>query len=128
MRESEVKKAYLRELFGALALYCVVLTAALHFGSGMQEGPSRTAILLSPCLPFLLVVWALVRQVGRLDEYLRLTTLEDIAIVCAVTAGWTFTYGFLENAGFPRLSLFVIWPAMGATWLAVCAFRWLRRR
>ncbi|HEY2630592.1 MAG TPA: hypothetical protein VGI57_15790 [Usitatibacter sp.] len=128
MHEREVKKAYLRELFGALALYCAVLTAALHFGSGMAAGPARTAVLLSPSLPFLLMVWAVVRQVRRMDEYLRLIALEDFAIIGAVTAGWTFTYGFLETAGFPRLSMFTIWPAMGATWLALCALRWLRRR
>ena len=128
MREREVKKAYLRELLGALAVYAAVLAAALHFGSAMPAGATRTAVLVSPALPLLLVVWVVVRQVGRLDEYLRLTALEDIAIVCAVTAGLTFTYGFLENAGFPRLSMFIVWPVMGGTWLAVCAFRWLRRR
>ncbi len=128
MLEREVKKVYLRELFGALAIYAVVLVAALHFGRAMPEGTVRTAVLLSPSLPFFLAVWAVARQVGRMDEYLRFSALQDIAIVCAVTAGWTFTYGFLENVGFPRLSMFTVWPVMGGTWLVVGALRCFRNR
>ena len=67
-------------------------------------------------LPILLAIWAIVRQVRRSDEFIRKTTMEHIAIAAAVTAGWTFTYGFLENAGYPRLSMFTVWPVMGAVW------------
>jgi hypothetical protein len=62
-----------------------------------------------------------------MDEYARLKSLEAIAISAAFTAGWTLTYGFLENAGFPKLSMGVVWPVMGAVWgTVVCLHRFIR--
>ena len=49
-------------------------------------------------------VWAIVRQFGRMDEFVRLRSLENFAIAAAVTACVSFTYGFLEGAGFPKLA------------------------
>jgi hypothetical protein len=46
----------------------------------------------------------------------------------AVTAGLTFTYGFLEGAGFPKLSMFWVWGLMGGTWAAVAGLRCLVSR
>jgi hypothetical protein len=63
-----------------------------------------------------------------MDEYLRLQMLGDIAIAAAVTSGWTFTYGFLENTGFPRLSMFTVLPAMFGVWGFLAIFRSLSRR
>ena len=34
----------------------------------------------------------------------------------AITAGLRFTCGFLENAGYPRLSMFTTWPLMAISW------------
>ncbi len=114
--ERENLRLYFKELTGALLLYAVVLILALTYGQRMLPGPLQTVIFLSPMLPFLLAVWAIVRQLRRSDEFIRKTTLEHLAIAAAVTAGWTFTYGFLENAGYPRLSMFTVWPVMGAVW------------
>ncbi len=38
---------------------------------------------------------------------------ENVAIAAVITAGWTFTYGFLEGVGYPRLSMFSVWEVMG---------------
>ena len=43
-------------------------------------------------------------------------SLESIAIGAAVTAALSLTYGFLESAGFPKLSMFWVWPVMGLVW------------
>jgi hypothetical protein len=51
-----------------------------------------------------------------MDEFQRLRALESIAVAAAVTAGLTFTYGFLEGLGFPRLSMFWVWGITGITW------------
>ena len=50
-----------------------------------------------------------VRHFGRIDEYQRMRMLENVALASAVTAGLTFTYGFLETAGYPKLSMFTVW-------------------
>ena len=119
MRQEARNSKYAKELWGALVLYAIVLVAALTIGKCMEPGLAQTLVFVSPMIPFLLGVWAVVRQVRRSDEFIRKTTLERIAIAAAVTAGWTFTHGFLENAGFSRLSMFTVWPVMGAVWCVV---------
>lgn len=116
MTQQAKNRQYYIELGGAMLLYAIVLSGALRFGPTLQPGALRVAIFLSPMLPIGVAVWAIVRQIRRSDEFIRKTTLEHIAIAAAVTAGLTMTYGFLENAGFPRLSMFTVWPLMGAVW------------
>jgi hypothetical protein len=76
----------------------------------------------------MLAVRAIVRQIRRSDEFMRKMLVEHVAITAAVTAGWTFTYGFLENAGYPKLSMFTVWPAMGAVWAILTIVEKVRHR
>ena len=128
MKQKERNLRYYRELTGALVLYAIVLVAALSIGKRMPPGAAQTLLYVSPMLPFLLAVWVIVRQIRRSDEFVRKTTLEHVAVAAAVTAGWTFTYGFLENAGYPRLSMFTVWPVMGAVWGVLAIAASLRQR
>lgn len=107
--EQKVAKLYLRELMSALGLYIVLLVAAITFGRPMTPGVLRTAFLLSPMIGFGAAIWAIVRQVQREDEFRRMRLLENIALGAAITAALTFSYGFLETAGFPKLSMFTVW-------------------
>lgn len=116
MTEKMSMRLYYKELGGALALYAVVLSISLIYGQRLSPGPLQTIVFIGPMVPVLLAIWAIVRQVRRSDEFIRKTTMEHLAIAAAVTAGWTFTYGFLENAGYPRLSMLTVWPVMGAVW------------
>ncbi|HEY0065339.1 MAG TPA: hypothetical protein VGC21_24695 [Telluria sp.] len=116
MREKEAYRLYHIELFSGLGIYMVLLVVALRYGPGMPEGVLRIALMVSPMIGFGLGVRAIARQLARSDEYMRLRTLEAIAVAAAVTAGLTFTYGFLENTGMPKLSMFTVWPLMGAVW------------
>jgi len=68
-------------------------------------------------------VWAIARHFGRMDEFVRLRSLEGLAIAAAVTAGLTFTYGFLETAGFPKVSMFWVWGIMGSVWALYSSLR-----
>lgn len=128
MNESRKHLPYAKELGMAMVLYAAVLVVALSVGRRMPPGPLQTALYVSPMLPILLAAWAIVRQIRRSDEFVRKTTLEHIAVAAAVTAGWTFTYGFLENAGYPRLSMFSVWPAMAGVWVALAVVEHLRHR
>ncbi len=116
MHEKRVGKAYMRELMGSLALYMVLLFAAIRWGRPMEEGVLRTLVLLSPMIGFGLALWAIARHFGRIDEYVRMRLLETVALAAAITAGLTFSYGFLETAGYPKLSMFTVWCVLcGAT-------------
>ncbi len=116
MHEKIVNRTYLREMAGAFAIYCVMLVATIKFGRPMPEGTTRTLVMLTPMIGFLAMVWAIGRHLMRVDEYVRKFTLENIAIAAAVTAGVTFTYGFMETAGYPRLSMFTVWCVLCGTW------------
>ena len=123
MREQEAAKRYLLELFGSITAYIVLLVAAIGFGRPMPAGVLRTVILLSPMLGFGLMLWVMVRHFRRLDEYIRRLFLENTAIAAAITAGLTFSYGFLETAGYPKLSMFSVWMLMGSAWGLTAIFR-----
>lgn len=116
MHEKRIMKSYHRELAGSLVLYGVLLVLAIRFGRPMPEGALRTALLLSPMIGFGAAIWAMARHVRRVDEYVRKALLENVALGAALTAGLSFTYGFLETAGFPLLSMFTVWCVLcGAT-------------
>jgi hypothetical protein len=78
-------------------------------------GPTRRNC--GPPLP------SIARHVARIDEYQRQRLLETIALSAAITGAVTFTYGFLETAGFPRLSMFSVWIIMGGSWALVSGMR-----
>jgi len=128
MLEREAKRKYYLEMGAVGALYVVTLVGSIQIGKGMEPGTARTLLLLTPVIPVLLTVWVLVRQFGRMDEFVRLRSLEAFSVAGAITAGLTFTYGFLEGAGFPRLSMFWVWGVMGISWGAVSCWRSLFKR
>jgi hypothetical protein len=118
MKEREANSKYRIELFSALLLYVAVLVGSISLALSVDPGPARTLLLLTPTVPVMLAVWAIARHFRRMDEFVRLRSLESVAIAAAVTAALSLTYGFLESAGFPRLSMFWVWAVMGGTWAA----------
>lgn len=128
MHEKRINRIYLREFFGAMFVYMLLLVAANKLGGPMADGLARTLALASPMIGVLLVIWAIARHFRRVDEFIRLYTLENMAIAAAVTSGLTFTYGFLENAGYPMLSMFIVLPVMFGVWGLVTCLRALANR
>lgn len=123
MLERDAKRKYRWELGLTMALYIASLLASMTFSKGLEPGLARTLLASLPAIPVLLFVWVMARQFRRMDEFVRLRSLESIAVAAAVTAGLTFTYGFLEDVGFPRLSMFWVWGVMGITWGVHSALR-----
>ena len=128
MKEREANSKYRVELFSAMLLYMAVLFGSISLSKEMEPGMARTLLLVTPMVPLMLAVWAIARHFRRMDEFIRLRALEGLAIAAAVTAGLSLTYGFLESAGYPKLSMFWVWTVMGATWgLYACLRRVLSR-
>jgi purine-cytosine permease-like protein len=123
MHEKQVARAYKVELWTAVAVYGVLLFTSIHFGRRMEESTLRTIVLVLPMIGFGLMIRAVARHVARIDEYQRQRLLETIALSSAITGAVTFTYGFLETAGFPRLSMFTVWIIMGTSWAVVSGMR-----
>lgn len=127
--ERKAGRKYMRELYGSIAIYIALLIPSVTYGPAMDAGIVKTAVLVCPIIGMFSMIWAMARQVGRMDEYQRSAMLETCAIAAAVTAGVAFTYGFLENAGYPRLSMFTVWGLMGSSWLVVGLIRrWMMER
>lgn len=116
MKEREANSKYRMELFSAMLLYVAVLLGSISLAKEIEAGPGRTMLLLTPMVPLMLAVWAIARHFRRMDEFVRLRALESLAVSAGVTAGLSLTYGFLESAGFPKISMFWVWTVMGATW------------
>ena len=116
MREQRLARQYLLELMGSMTAYIVLLVCSLYFGKAMPPGLARLLVLVSPMIGFGLMLWVLVRQYRRMDEFIRQQLIENCAIAAGITAALTFTYGFLEGAGYPRLSMFTVWVLLGASW------------
>ncbi|GAA5232064.1 hypothetical protein FOZ76_15725 [Verticiella sediminum] len=122
-------RRYFLELAGCLALYAVVLAASLTvLGQGGQADGPRVLISLAPMIPAFLLCWVIVRGVRRMDELQRRVQFEAIVFAFAGSALSTFGYGFLENAGLPRLSMFAVWPLMAVLWVVGAALAARRYR
>ena len=115
MHEKRVARAYTAELMIALAVYTALLMAAIRYGRPMDDGWLRTLVLISPMIGFGLMIRTMVRHFARIDEYQRLRMLENLAVATAITGAVTFTYGFMETAGFPKLSMFYVWVVQCAS-------------
>lgn len=108
-------------LFGfatlAYILSVIVSSQLLAQPYGM---PGSVAIALIP-VPFLfLMAAAAVYQLRRMDELGQRIQLEALGLAFVASAVITFSYGFLETVGFPRLSMFYVWPLMGSLWALGC--------
>lgn len=112
------KHRYLWEFGISMGAYMIALICSVHLLAGENmDATLRPALSLLPMIPALAVCWAVVRQLRRVDELQRKIQFEALGLAFAATAITTFSYGFLENVGFPRMSLFVVWPLMAAFWL-----------
>jgi O-antigen/teichoic acid export membrane protein len=123
MHEKRVARAYFVELMTALVVYTVLLFAAIRYGRPMADGWLRTLVLVTPMIGFGMMIRTVARHVARVDEYQRIRLLENIAVAAAITLAATFTYGFMETAGFEKLSMFSVWILMGVSLAVVTLYR-----
>jgi len=128
MGTRERNRRYAIELAGAMVIYAGLLFASVAIVGHEQPQGIKVLVALLPMLGIGLAIWAIARRLRASDEYVRKLSLEGLAIAAGVTAGWTLTWGFLEGVGFPRLSMFIVWPVMGLTWAATAFFCHARGR
>lgn len=112
-------KRYYMEMGAALALYTLFLTLSLTLLKNPQDLGTglRIVITLLPVIPAALMCWAIVRMMRTLDEMHLRIQFEALGFAFAASALLTFSYGFLENVGFPHISWICVWPVMGLMWI-----------
>lgn len=112
-------RKYLKEFGLAMIAYGVVTVISLKIlGNGLENQTLRTLIAILPILPLIVVCWTILRNVRRSDEMQRVIQIEAMAIALAGTAIITMGYGFLETVGYPRITMFAIWPLIAVLWTA----------
>ncbi|MBN9886503.1 hypothetical protein [Salipiger abyssi] len=98
----------------AYAATLLVSQRLLAGGTGIQ--PVRVLVALTPMIPALFICAVVIRAIRDLDEMQRKLQFEALALSFMGTALITFAYGFLEGMGFPKISMFAVWPLMAAIW------------
>jgi hypothetical protein len=114
-------RRYSIELSSALVLYAGVLIPTIFWLRAYPDASARWAVALLPAIPVLLVFWAVIRFLSRMDELGRRMVTEALAAAFAGSAMLVITFGLLEVGGMPRMSPWLIWIAMGAIWALASA-------
>ena len=112
-----VHRLYLKGFSLAIAVYMVVLLIAITL---IDISPSsawwRIPLALSPVVPIVFAMFAYMRFVSHIDELQRRIQFGALAFGFGISGILTFSYGFLEDVGFPHLSWTFVFPLMIAFW------------
>jgi hypothetical protein len=119
---------YYLEVYAAIAIYILLAVICLPLVHSVGSPTAQLLLALAPGIGVLGMAIAIARWILSADEYQRQRLLEAVAVGGAITAVWTMIYGFLEQVGFPRLSMFWVWPVMALTWGAWSLIIKLRHR
>lgn len=117
MSQKKVMRRYMRELLVAMSIYIVVLIASISILE-RTELPQvwQVLITLLPAIPVAFVILAIMRMLIDSDELQQRIQLFATAFSAALTGFITFSYGFLENVGFPKFSTFLVFPILILIW------------
>ena len=121
-------RPFLVQFAVAMIAYVAAVIISSVLLASLPPGSLRTLSALIPIAPMIVVAITVIRQVRQLDELARAVHLEALAIAFVGTALITFSYGFLETAGFPRLSMFFVWPLLASLWALGTCIGWRRYR
>lgn len=119
--ERQVTRRYGRRLAVAIGAYSVVTVAAGLLLDRDLPRALQVVIALAPMVPALGIPFAVVRLLRETDELQRRILLEALAAAFAAGSLLTFGYGWLQLAGAPEASWFLVWPVYAACWAVATA-------
>ena len=118
---NKAAKAYVIEFGSAMLAYTIVLPISLTLIAQHPDAPARYVVALSPVIPMLFALAALLRFLGRVDEMQRRIQLDAFAVAAGATGLCTFAYAMLQNVGAPPIGfewilpfIIVVWAVTGA--------------
>ncbi|OIQ31815.1 MAG: hypothetical protein BM562_06525 [Alphaproteobacteria bacterium MedPE-SWcel] len=103
-------------LIGFIAYAGLLVVSKMLFAHGIETRVMRILVSLSPMLAVVFICGVIIWSIRHMDEMQRKLQFEALALAVAGTALITFGYGFLEGAGLPRLSMFVVMPLIATLW------------
>lgn len=114
------KRRFFYQFGLAILAYMISVVVSSQLVTPPYNSAGAIAIALMP-VPFLFfIAAAVVSELRRMDELGQRIQLEALGMAFVGSALITFSYGFLETVGFPRLSMFYVWPLMGSLWALGC--------
>ena len=117
MNQKQVLKRYYREFTLSMGAYVLVLILATSLLKRLELSRTVQIILaLAPVIPIVFVVAAILRAMQDSDELIQRIQLQAVAFSAIATGLITFSYGFLENVGFPDFPTIWVLPMMFALW------------
>lgn len=127
MNQNQISKHYYKEFGASMAAYVVVLIASVTVLKNIELPQiARIVIALLPSVPVVFVIAAIFRFLRGSDELIQRIQLQAIVFSSIATGMVTFSYGFLEIIGFPKLPTFLILPMMFMFW--ALSFGYFNRR
>ena len=118
-------KRYLREFIYSMIAYVFTLSISLiglGFFADYPLNPARIIVALAPVIPVIFMIFAFLRYLNGIDELQQRIQLLAIGFAAGTTSMLAFSYGFLENVGFPPISLMWVFPIMIGLWGIGLAF------
>ena len=128
VNQDAAKRRYNRWVWVAFIAYSGLLAGVITVLQTHPDAAWRYAVAPTPMIPWAFTVVAYVRYYRRMDELHQRMALEAFAFAFAGTALVTFTYGFLDFAGVPRINWWFVWPVMATLWIIggfLARKRWL---
>ena len=115
--QKKVHRRYVLRSALGFGSYMAILIPVVLWLNGRPETAWRVPVALLPVLPILYGLWSMRKYFKEADEMVKRIQLEGFSFGFAGAAMTTLTYGFLEMAGFPRLTAWWYWSAMGFFWI-----------
>jgi len=117
MNQKNIMRRYMKNLFLSMVAYTIILITSLTVLKNYEFSRFWQIIIsISPAVPVVFVILAVMRLLIDSDEMQQRVQLLATSFSAAVTGLITFSYGFLENVGFPKFPTFFIFPMLIAIW------------
>jgi hypothetical protein len=125
MNQNQVTKRYMKEFFLAIAAYVIVLIVSITVLKLTKFWhPIQALIALLPVIPIIFVIRSIMRGVRDSDELQQKVQSNAIMFSGVATGFITFSYGLLENVGFPPFPTIWILPMMFILWGITLGYFW----
>lgn len=117
MSQKQAMQRYMKEFLIAMAMYVLILIASVTLLNSVELARVwQIVVSVAPALPVVFVIIAILRLLRDSDELQQRVHLLATTFSAVLTGFITFSYGFLENIGFPKLPTFAIFPMLFLLW------------
>lgn len=125
MNQNQVMKRYHKEFFISIAAYVVSLFGSILILKRFELPQiAQIVIAIMPVAPIIAVIIAITRALRDSDELQQKVQYNAIMFSAVGTGLVTFSYGLLENVGFPPFPTICVLPVMFMLWGFSLGYFW----